>query len=243
MDPGPRVVPDAVTGAATARRCPSVASRPDERDDVPNQPRRSQQPAVDVLVFVATPEIGTSEWARLVKPTRAVEEARSHDEHRNVSHHPDANRSFVFVLRPYNYLSTSLTTVIVLTREPAILVSRAMPAEFSRTSGATPSVVMWNADAAGPRQTQEACGYVRPFARIRWDGMAPHTGKALSAKMITAGVSSTRFRDMCHAHAYPAHSRSTGLLTPNPPRFSTCVYTIVVLTSRCPSSSCTVRMS
>ena len=36
---------------------------------------------------------------------------------------------------------------------------------------------------------------------------------------------------------------ASGLRTPNPPRFSTWVYTIVVLTSRCPSSSCTVRMS
>ncbi len=38
-------------------------------------------------------------------------------------------------------------------------------------------------------------------------------------------------------------SRSSGLTTPRPPRLSTCVYTIVVDTSLCPSSSCTVRMS
>ena len=39
------------------------------------------------------------------------------------------------------------------------------------------------------------------------------------------------------------YHRSSGLFTPSPPRFNTCVYTIVVLTSACPSSSCTVRMS
>jgi hypothetical protein len=39
------------------------------------------------------------------------------------------------------------------------------------------------------------------------------------------------------------HGRSTGLRTPSGLRLSTCVYTIVVLTSECPSSSCTVRMS
>jgi hypothetical protein len=37
--------------------------------------------------------------------------------------------------------------------------------------------------------------------------------------------------------------RSTGLRTPSGPRLSTCVYTIVVLRSAWPSSSCTVRMS
>src|SRR5262245_43081045 len=40
-----------------------------------------------------------------------------------------------------------------------------------------------------------------------------------------------------------AYRRSAGLLTPRPPRLSTCVYIIVVLTSVCPRSSCTVRMS
>ena len=40
-----------------------------------------------------------------------------------------------------------------------------------------------------------------------------------------------------------AHCRSSGLRTPSAPRFSTCKYTIVVLTSAWPSSSCTVRMS
>jgi hypothetical protein len=36
---------------------------------------------------------------------------------------------------------------------------------------------------------------------------------------------------------------SSGLRTPLPPRLSTCVYTIVVVTLRWPRSSCTVRMS
>ena len=83
-------------------RCPSVASRPDERGDLPRKPRRSQQPDVDVFSFVAAPEIGTAECIRLVKPARAVEEARRHDEHGTVTNCPDANRSDVFLLRPYN---------------------------------------------------------------------------------------------------------------------------------------------
>jgi len=37
--------------------------------------------------------------------------------------------------------------------------------------------------------------------------------------------------------------RSAGLRTPSPPRFRTCVYTILVLTSRCPNGAWTVRMS
>jgi len=36
---------------------------------------------------------------------------------------------------------------------------------------------------------------------------------------------------------------SAGLRTPRPPLFNTCVYTIVVLTSLCPNSSCTVLIS
>jgi hypothetical protein len=40
----------------------------------------------------------------------------------------------------------------------------------------------------------------------------------------------------------PVH-RSNGLNTPCGPRFTTCVYICVVLTSLCPSSSCTVRIS
>ena len=68
MDPGPRVVPDTAIGAPAARRCPSVVSRRGERDDLPNQPRRSQQPDLDVLFFVATPEVGASECVRLVRP-------------------------------------------------------------------------------------------------------------------------------------------------------------------------------
>ena len=63
--------------APTARRCPTVASRPDERDDLPNQPRRSQQPDEDVLFFVTTFEIGMPECVRLVKPARTVEDAEA----------------------------------------------------------------------------------------------------------------------------------------------------------------------
>src|SRR2546425_914344 len=40
-----------------------------------------------------------------------------------------------------------------------------------------------------------------------------------------------------------SHYMSAGLRTPSRPRFNTCVYTIVVRTSRCPNNSCTVRMS
>ena len=93
---------DAVTATPAARRRPSVASRHDERGDLPNQPRRSQQPGVDVFLFRCRPELGTSECVRLVKPARAVEEARRHDEHGGVTNHPDANPSDVFLIRPYN---------------------------------------------------------------------------------------------------------------------------------------------
>ena len=102
MDPGPRVVLDAAIVTLAARRRPRVASRRDERDDLSKQPQRSQQPDVHVFFAVAAPEIRTFECARLVKPARAVEEGRRPDEHGAVTNHPDASRSYVFVLRPYN---------------------------------------------------------------------------------------------------------------------------------------------
>ncbi|MEM4284445.1 MAG: hypothetical protein QXS96_08170 [Candidatus Caldarchaeum sp.] len=44
-------------------------------------------------------------------------------------------------------------------------------------------------------------------------------------------------------HRCLGYKVSIGLWTPFPPRFRTCVYIIVVFTSLCPNSSCTVRMS
>ena len=64
--------PDVAIGAPTARRCPTVASRPDERGDLPKQARASQQPDADVFFFVAATEIGASEPVPMVKPARAV---------------------------------------------------------------------------------------------------------------------------------------------------------------------------
>ena len=90
-------------GCAGCAPLPSVASRPDERGDLPNQPRRSQQPDVDVFVFVATLEIEMPECARPVKFARTFEGAGSRGERPDVANDPDANRSDVFVLRPYNY--------------------------------------------------------------------------------------------------------------------------------------------
>ena len=75
---------------------PESASRLDESDDLPKQPRRSQQPAVHVFFFVATLEIGMPECARLGKHARAVEADVSRDENLNVANHPDAKRSDVF---------------------------------------------------------------------------------------------------------------------------------------------------
>ena len=103
-DPGPRVVTDAAIAAPAVRRCPQVARRPDDRGDLHKQLRRSQQPDVDVFFFVARPETETSERVQPVKLARTIEEERRYDEHCVVTNHPDANRSDVFVLRPYNRL-------------------------------------------------------------------------------------------------------------------------------------------
>ena len=85
------------------RHCPSVVSRRGERDDVPNQPRRSTQPDVDVLFFSATLKIGVPECARPVTFARTFEAAGSHGERPDVANDRDANRSDVFLLCPYNY--------------------------------------------------------------------------------------------------------------------------------------------
>ncbi len=95
-------MPDAAIVAPTARRCPSVDSRPDERGDLSKQPRRSQQPDVHVFFLVATSEIGTCACVRLVKPARTVGEGRRHDEHSAVTNHPGPNCYDVFLLRPHN---------------------------------------------------------------------------------------------------------------------------------------------
>ena len=65
---------------SVARRCPSVAGRPDERGDLPNQPRQSQQPDVDVFFSVAALETGTPECARAVRFARIFEAAGSRGE-------------------------------------------------------------------------------------------------------------------------------------------------------------------
>ena len=100
-------------GAPAARRCPSVASRPDERGDLPNQPRRSQQPDVDVCVFVATLEIEMPECAQPVTFARTFEGAGSRGERPDVANDPDANRYDVFVLRPYNARVSAAAAPIV----------------------------------------------------------------------------------------------------------------------------------
>ena len=69
---------------------PESATRPDERPDVPKQPRRSQQPDVDVFLFVAAIEIAMPNCARLVKPARTFEAATSCNEHRDAANDPDA---------------------------------------------------------------------------------------------------------------------------------------------------------
>lgn len=70
-------------------------------------------------------------------------------------------------------------------------------------------------------------------------GMAPHATRRLAA---TSNATATP-RAARLSGAQPGGPRSSGLRTPRPPLFSTCVYNIVVETSRCPSSSCTVLMS
>ena len=61
--------------------------------------------------LVAAPEIGMTDRVRLSKPARAVEEARRHDEYSAATNYPDANRSDVFVLRPYNVANEPRATV------------------------------------------------------------------------------------------------------------------------------------
>ena len=78
------------------------ARRSDEHADLPIQPRRSQQPDVDVFLFVAAIGIAMPTCARLVEPARTFEAATRPDEHRDAANNPDANRSEVFLLRPSN---------------------------------------------------------------------------------------------------------------------------------------------
>ena len=95
---------------------------------------------------------------------------------------------------------------------------------------------------------------VRPHPR-RTEGV--HILPAMSSQDMVAHVrgymASQRVHGLRHhtAHCPPetrsaervTSSRSAGLMTPRPPRWRTWVYIMVVLTSLCPSHSCTVRMS
>ena len=82
---------------------------------------------------------------------------------------------------------------------------------------------------------------VPPFRRFRW-------GVRSSGTYLPETIADA-LEDLWEARVARAgadeHGRqpSSGLTTPRPPRLSTWVYTIVVLTSEWPRSSCTVRMS
>ena len=67
--------------------------------------------------------------------------------------------------------------------------------------------------------------------------------RALCSKHMLYNVRGWRLVATAPRRDTPCYSASAGLRTPRPPRFSTCVYCIVVCTSAWPSSSCTVRMS
>ena len=104
MDSGLRAGPDAAIVAPTARRCPTVASRHGECDDLPNQPRRSQQPDVGVFSSLQRSRSECPSVPSPLKFVRPFEAARSRGERPDVANDPDANRSDVFVLRPYKLL-------------------------------------------------------------------------------------------------------------------------------------------
>ena len=88
MNPGPRVGPDAATGAPTARRCPTVASAPMNAATCPTNRDGRKQPDVEVLFFVATLEIGMPECARPVTLARTVEAAGRRGERPDVANDP-----------------------------------------------------------------------------------------------------------------------------------------------------------
>jgi len=89
--------------------------------------------------------------------------------------------------------------------------------------------------AAGVHSQRRTRGQPRGFENTRTvNGSRNTTDPQLSRHWLRARAANG---------ARQRHRRSNGLLTPRPPRFNTCVYIIVVLTSACPSNSCTVRMS
>ena len=98
-------------------------------------------------------------------------------------------------------------------------------------------------DHKNPRQPADLGGYAPALASHFWkavtlDARTRFIRSRFQSRSMVRGTGMTR-----EARASSRHSRSIGLLTPSAPRFITCRYTIVVDTSRCPSSSCTVRMS
>ena len=92
-------------------------------------------------------------------------------------------------------------------------------------------------------QSTHQCGWTPPPARnhSRHDDLTsaePFMSSDLSRTGPVGGPGG-----YATAWRVTAHNRSTGLFTPSAPFCITCRYVIVVRTSRCPSSSCTVRMS
>ena len=97
-------MPDAATVGTDCAPPPENAGCRDAHSDLPNQPRYSQQLDVHVFFFVATPEI---ENARVCPARETRAGRRSSDKPRrkpDVTSHPDAERSDVFVLWLSNFL-------------------------------------------------------------------------------------------------------------------------------------------
>ena len=121
--------------------------------------------------------------------------------------------------------------------------TRRIEKNSSRNPGRLAIGLTREGDHKNPRQPADLGGYAPALASHFWKAVTLDARKRSmrlrfqTRSMIHGPVMS---RD---ARASSRHSRSIGLLTPSAPRFITCKYTIVVETSRCPSNSCTVRMS
>src|SRR2546422_6359573 len=154
------------------------------------------------------------------------------------------------LLRGLNALTARSLTLLAVDRNPT-----SVPNQSARAQCPAPQLPD-GADVSTGEKRERGFGYApsdgctRASPRIHG-----HRGRVLREQLfIGRGFLLCASDGACRGYARSApgnprarsgvaHSRSSGLRTTSAPRFSTCKYTIVVLTSAWPSSSCTVRMS